>query len=283
MRDEGVTARCAPVEAPCRRGLDARERLKRSFSRAAATYERYGGLQHETALTVARMAALHAPPSPPRVLDAGCGTGWCMEAFLRRRPDALVTACDLALPMVERARSKGGAQVACDFEALPFRDDAFHMVISSLAYQWASSLDNALAEAARVLAPGGTLVFATLASGTLRELRGCYRAAEEIVGGTGRTSFMDFAAAPEVEEALRAAGFRYAELEERPVVRRYAGLIDLLRTLKQIGALAPAAAGPAGLGARRLIEETARLYKESFGDGPLPATYNVLYARARLA
>ena len=92
-----------------------------------------------------------------RVLDVGCGTGELLEHLqeLGARPAGV----DPASRMVELARARAvGADVRLgDFERLPFDDGAFGALLAVNAVQFAADQERALAEAARVLVPGGTL------------------------------------------------------------------------------------------------------------------------------
>jgi SAM-dependent methyltransferase len=100
-----------------------------------------------------------------RVLDLACGTGAALEAMAA---DGLwVVGADRAREMLLAARADrraGAGQLArCDFRALAFADGAFDLVTSfydSVNYlPTAADLTQALREAARVLRPGGMLVF----------------------------------------------------------------------------------------------------------------------------
>jgi SAM-dependent methyltransferase len=92
-----------------------------------------------------------------RVLDVGCGTGELLEHLqdLGARP----TGVDPASRMAELARARAiGADVRPgDFERLPFDDGTFDALLAVNAFQFAADQERALAEADRVLVPGGTL------------------------------------------------------------------------------------------------------------------------------
>jgi ubiquinone/menaquinone biosynthesis C-methylase UbiE len=106
-----------------------------------------------------------------RVLDLGCGTG-VLTRLIADRLDAdaggVSTGIDAAAKMIAVARKKRENRT-CRFEtaaaeALPFADESYDAVVSSLFFHHVP-LDlkaAALAEAYRVLRPGGTLVIADM-------------------------------------------------------------------------------------------------------------------------
>lgn len=104
-----------------------------------------------------------------RVLDAGCGTGLLTLAFLRvhERP-ASVASIDLSLRSLQTARraaqkltrgtSRRVAFAQSNALKLPFADETFDLVLTSGVLEYLP-LGEGLGELARVLAPGGHLVF----------------------------------------------------------------------------------------------------------------------------
>lgn len=92
-----------------------------------------------------------------RVLDVGCGSGELLEHLQDRC--AVPSGVDPAPRMAELARARAvGVDVRLgDFERLPFDDGAFDAVLAVNAFQFAEDQDAALAEAGRVLAPGGVV------------------------------------------------------------------------------------------------------------------------------
>ncbi|MCC7078573.1 MAG: class I SAM-dependent methyltransferase [Acidimicrobiia bacterium] len=99
------------------------------------------------------------------VLDLGCGTGW-LCAWLARR-GAVPVGLDVSRPQLETAR-RCGREFGIDFplveasaEEIPLASSAFDLVVSEYgAAPWCEP-DRWLGEAARVLRPGGRLVFLT--------------------------------------------------------------------------------------------------------------------------
>ncbi|WP_369374743.1 class I SAM-dependent methyltransferase [Promicromonospora sp. Populi] len=92
-----------------------------------------------------------------RVLDVGCGTGELLEHL--QELGAVPSGVDPARRMAELARARAvGADVRPgDFERLPFDDGVFDALLAVNALQFAEDQEHALAEAARVLVPGGVV------------------------------------------------------------------------------------------------------------------------------
>lgn len=100
-----------------------------------------------------------------RVLEVGCGAGQCGR-WLRARGVREVVAFDLSFRQLQHSRRIDGDTglalpvVQADAQRLPFADETFGVVFSSFgAFPFVPSADDAVAEAARVLRPGGRLVF----------------------------------------------------------------------------------------------------------------------------
>lgn len=100
-----------------------------------------------------------------RLLDVGCGPGW-LDIVLARRPEVReVTGIDLADNMIHLARENterlgvnNARFVLADAAELPFEDDSFDLVISTLSlHHWRQPV-LALREIRRVLAPGGSML-----------------------------------------------------------------------------------------------------------------------------
>ncbi|WP_242347082.1 methyltransferase domain-containing protein [Anaeromyxobacter terrae] len=255
-----------------------KRRVRAAFSRSAGAYDSRAEVQRAVQDRV--LALLDAAaPGARRVLDVGAGTGALLSRLLATRPGLAAAAVDLAPGMcraTRRAAPRAGV-AAADAEALPFRDGAFDLVVTTSTLQWLPRVATALEEARRVLAPGGVLCVALFGERTLFELRDSFREAS----GGGPAPTHRFLAREELAAALATAGLALEATRDEELVERHADARAVLRALKAVGA-SSAVPGRAGLGGRRATLETIRRYEARHGgpDG-VPATYHVLYAVAR--
>jgi SAM-dependent methyltransferase len=97
-----------------------------------------------------------ALPSHARVLDVGAGAGGLLPVFRRCAPASSVVAVDASHEMLRAARQNQGAlTVRADALALPLAAGAVDAVLLAFVLFHLSDPGLGLAEAARVLRPGG--------------------------------------------------------------------------------------------------------------------------------
>jgi malonyl-CoA O-methyltransferase len=115
--------------------------------------------------------------SPTRALDVGTGTGRYLSV-LRSAGARYVVGLDMSLPMLEH-RQCATPRVCGDACKLPFADGQFDLVCSSLMVGDVADLKPWIAEATRVLAPGGHLVYSDFhPSWASQQWRRTFRAAD---------------------------------------------------------------------------------------------------------
>src|SRR5205814_9359506 len=90
-------------------------------------------------------------------LDVACGTGRYLK-ILRARGAARVVGVDLSIEMLRRTCAPGSVARG-DLRALPVAGERFDLVTCGLAIGHVAELHRAVAEMARALVPGGTLVY----------------------------------------------------------------------------------------------------------------------------
>lgn len=94
------------------------------------------------------------------LLDAGCGAG--LFTHMASATGAQVISVDAAPGLLEMARERNPKNLFLeeDLESLPFASESFHVVAGFNSFQYAGNFTAALAEAKRVLKPGGRIVLA---------------------------------------------------------------------------------------------------------------------------
>ena len=102
---------------------------------------------------VAHVLRVMLPDSPARILDAGCGEGWYLNAMLTARPDCIGAGIDISRDAILLAANHPCSAVWCvaDLRRLPFADGTFDIVLDVLTpanYQ----------EFQRVLKPNGAFI-----------------------------------------------------------------------------------------------------------------------------
>jgi SAM-dependent methyltransferase len=103
------------------------------------------------------------PWSGRDVLDVGCGDGFHLPLFAAEA--ASVTGVEPHAPLVERARERMGDRARvfrAGAAALPLPDASIDLVHARTAYFFGPGCEPGLAEAQRVLRPGGAIVIVDL-------------------------------------------------------------------------------------------------------------------------
>jgi SAM-dependent methyltransferase len=133
-----------------------------AFDQAAGYYDESRGIPREVEEQAADQVEAAVGPAA-RLLEMGVGTG--RVALPLHRRGRQVVGVDLSLPMLERYRAKAAAEglappplLRADATRLPFRDACVDAVLEVHVLHLIPDWELALAEARRVLVPGGTVL-----------------------------------------------------------------------------------------------------------------------------
>ena len=254
----------------CRRP-QIKQRIANNFSRAASSYDRAADLQQRVAART--LSGLPALGRTPRIVDLGTGTGHHAQTLAQRYQDGSVIGMDLAMGMLRFAQSHARHDriywCSGDIEALPLKDNTIDLVFSSLAIQWCC-LKQVLGEVNRVLKPGGTFAFSTLAQDSLWQLDRAWRDA-----GVGNrvNRFASFSA-----QQLTARDSELDVLTFLPGTQtlHYPDTLTLLHSLKALG-VNTLLENDKGLLTRQKLTKLIQAYERLRQPEGLPLTYQVIY------
>lgn len=109
----------------------------------------------------AMMSEIDEDLSGKRVLDAGCSAGWYSKQLVER--GAVVTGIDISSEMIQAAKRRMGDEaefIQHDLSnRLPFEDQSFDHIVSSLTLHYVEDWKPVFAEFKRILKQGGKLIF----------------------------------------------------------------------------------------------------------------------------
>ncbi len=253
-----------------------RRQVRRSFARAAESYDEAGILQAEVRRRLLERLDWLAL-EPRRILDLGSGTGLALAPLTARYPQAEVIGLDLtpAMLQVARARPWTGGLICADAASLPFPDQSFDLIFSNLAIHWSPALDAVLAEVRRVLRHPGVFTFTTPGPGSYRELRRAWLAVDEA------PHVLPFPEMHALGDGLLQAGLAEPVLDTETLTLRYRDFGGLVADLRATGTTNASGGRRAGLMGRQAWSSLVAAYEENRDvDGLLPATVEVVYGQA---
>ncbi len=258
-----------------------KQQIAASFSRAAPSYDSAAVLQRQVGQELLQcMPQINGLPhiESQQILDVGCGTGYFTRLLKERYSEATVTGVDLAQGMLEQARlkAKGVCWAVGDAEGLPIKTASISLVFSNLVFQWSEKPILVFQELARILKPGGYVVFSTLTTESLWELRAAWQQVDEY------THVNRFVSPQELEGDITESNLQLMSLEEKTISLSYAELKDLTAELRCLGARNLNQGRPRGLAGRQRIQKLKAAYERFRNDdGKLPASYAVIYCILR--
>ncbi|QGM21081.1 methyltransferase domain-containing protein [Spiribacter sp. 2438] len=253
--------------------------LRRRLEQCAPVFDEAAVLHREVARRlVERLDYVRVEPTA--VLDLGCATGISASALRQRYPRARHVAMDLGLALVARARRQGRRWrrmpgVCAALDQLPFANDSFDLIFSSLALHRVPDLRATARELQRVLRPEGVLMFATFGPDTLTELRGAWAAVDDTPHVHGFVDMHD------IGDALVGARMADPVMDMEHFTLTYADVKSLIDDLTHLGLRNALVSRRRGLTTPRRWAAMEQAYgRLADSEGRLPATWEVAYGHA---
>jgi malonyl-CoA O-methyltransferase len=253
--------------------LPGKHASRAAFARAAPTFDTACFVHDWTrARLLERLPLLRIDPTV--IVDLGSATGRAAVALARQFAGARVLALDTSLAMLTAVdRGLGVEPIAGDAERLPLASKAVSLVLANLVLPWCRP-DVFFSELARVLAPGGALMFATLGPDTLCEVR---RAWASVDAGIHVHAAFDM---HDLGDAAAAAGLAEPVLDVERMTLRYGDVADLVRDSRACGAVNTAAGRRRGLTGRQRWQAFAQALHGATRGGRFDVTIEVIFGQA---
>ncbi|PWY84604.1 S-adenosyl-L-methionine-dependent methyltransferase [Aspergillus sclerotioniger CBS 115572] len=171
-------------------------------------------------------------------------------------------------------------QVVPDLETLPFAENSFDAVLSSLSIHWINDLPSLLAQVNSILKPDCPFIAAMFGGDTLFELRTSMQLADLERRGGVSPHVSPLADVKDVGGLLNKAGFKMLTVDVEDIVVEYPDTFALMQDLQAMGennAILHRELGPISRDVLLANEAIYRQLHMAEGDRGLPATFRLIY------
>ncbi|KAK6300289.1 hypothetical protein J4Q44_G00283870 [Coregonus suidteri] len=215
----------------------------------------------------------------PLALEIGCGKSHIAE-HLHKEVVKQLFLTDISEKSLRNTRESEIPTncVMADEEFLPFKENTFDLVVSSLSLHWINDLPGALRQINQVLKPDGVFIGAMVGGETLYELRCSLQLAELEREGGFSPHVSPYTAVTDLGNLLGQAGFSMLTVDIDEIQVHYPGILEVMSDLQGMGE-SNCAWNRKSMLHRDTILAAAAIYQEMYGseDGSVPATFEILY------
>lgn len=209
--------------------FSTKQKVIRKFNEKARTYSQSAIMQNQIAAKLSQHLGMDTYNS---ILEVGCGTGFLTEHLIKQFPDASLLITDASPAMVAECKQSvsphQNIQFACmDGESLA-SNQLYDLIISSMTLHWFMDLQRACIDITNQLKRGGEFIFSILGENSFHEWHTICRIFK-----------LPIATPIFPAEHLLATMLPNVELTVETYQQTYQSTYDFLRSLKNIGAIAP--------------------------------------------
>lgn len=210
-----------------------RDSLKSHRNRSADKLEHADFLFQEVASRMADQFGSTIAKKFSNILELGSRSG-ILHEYLK---DYIQGGSYIAADISDRLLMRNNAQqrVICDDELLPFRSDAFDLIISNLSLHTVNDLPGSLVQIRRSLKKGGMFVASLFGIETLKEIKQILAQAEIEVSGTTSPRIFPYVDVRSGAALLQRVNFSEAVSINETIKAEYDNIYDLFVDLKNMG------------------------------------------------
>ncbi|MBN2751481.1 MAG: methyltransferase domain-containing protein [Rhodospirillaceae bacterium] len=211
----------------------------------------------------------------PLAIDLGAHTG--QLARLRAGRGNIETLISVE-PSAAMAALAPSPTVIADEDALPFSDSCADLILSCMSLHWIDDLPGLLAEAFRVLKPGGLFLASLPGEETLHELRDSLARAELAVDGGISPRISPMLTIKDAGSLLQMAGFIEPVVDRERLTVDYQDPMRLLTDLRAMGETNTLTERRKAPLSRTTLLAALATYRKLYGapDGRVYATFDLL-------
>ena len=241
--------------------------VRQAFDEASAGYDDYSFLQKNIAYKLCGL--MGAIEEHHNVLDVGCGTGSVGHTIGRK---CRLYQLDVSEKMCRIAQEKNKAvlTVNCNMNHMPFRNEFFTAVISSMAMHWVEDMYSAFKSIIRISQKEGMGIFVSIpVEGTFKELLGCY----EMLGMNSKHEFYSVSA---IKEILSNLGVKVTYVECEQSTTEHRTFFEFVNVLRKTGSYVPRTATK--IDGDESIKKVSSLYRRAFSSqNKIVSSWNIAY------
>jgi len=253
--------------------MNAKDTIKRNFSRYAMYYDAYSSIQNYAGSKLA--STLHTNHFT-KILDIGCGTGNYTKLLRKKFPHSNIKALDMSNKMITLAQHKLQNEkiefIVADAETAAL-GERFDLITSNACFQWFGNLEAALLKFSNLLNKNGAILFSTFGPLTFCQLRKSF---DKFFKRNTQISSKNFLEKHKTTQILEKY-FDNVLIEEQIIKQTYPSLLKLLNTIKYTGTRGTGLNGQSLN--KGMIAKLEKIYKEGFKN--IVATYQIFYCRAQ--
>lgn len=205
--------------------LSSRDQIKRSFSRAATSYNAAASHQNHIAEQLVNYTKSHVLLTPQlQVIDLGSGTGFVGDYCQH----SSIIHLDLSDAMLKNHGSN--LSLCADIQRLPLKPSTFDLCLSSYAFQWSKNIDLLFKEIYKTLKPDGLIFFSVPGFNTFHELKSAWLNVDTEIHAH------DFLTQEAWQQSATQQGFKMLYHSEQTSLLTFQSVRDSLQHIKNIGA-----------------------------------------------
>lgn len=244
-----------------------KSKLRENFSKAAKNYNKKAILQKIIANELIKNN-LENLQEKTNILDLGSGTGFIGKNIKDKLPFVNLINLDISYQALKL--NPYGININGDIDFLPFKNQTFDLIISSLTFQWLNNIESAINNIKKLLNKKGILSFTILIDGSLEELKISCK------NGKADMKINQFIKINYLKDII-SQNFQEFSIRSKILQLEYSNLYDLLKSIKLIGA------SYAGKNTKKILtkkdfDRINDFYLKNFASyGKIKASWNIAY------